>query len=382
MKSILEYTPSATRLIDFFYNSFITRFDKVANNEKFDIIFIGSNDLNNCDSILEYANIDTTYYIDSVTESSGFYGVYENTLQFKKKYNITSDKIVMICDVISDNDFTKLTDFKIFNSKYFPFYAYLTFTHDSFSVFNGHQLQVLENLPFTIDRKKLFTSRNGRHNEFRAYTLYKLFKDDLINDGLVSAFFYGSNNTIHKEYNDITYFNQYMDKEYWDTNVASKLPIKIDNFFLGWDENQNANISGNLHHNDIFKDAYIDLVTENIHYSPIIFEYNTLTEKSLKPFLFYQIPLFVTYPYNLKCLRDIGFDLFDDIIDNSYDLELDPKVRIDKIIRNLIKLKSIDLSNYFKDNKIRFINNRNLILKLAFSNGLNDTFKLINFLNI
>ena len=51
--------------------------------------------------------------------------------------------------------------------------------------------------------------------------------------------------------------------------------------------------------------------------------------------------LFVTYPYNLKCLRDIGFDLFDDIIDNSYDLELDPKVRIDKIISNLIKLKSI-----------------------------------------
>ena len=79
-------------------------------------------------------------------------------LQFKKKYKIASDKIVMICDVISDNDFDKLIEFKIFNSKYFPFYAYLTFTHDSFSVFNGHQLQVLENLPFTIDRKKLFFS--------------------------------------------------------------------------------------------------------------------------------------------------------------------------------------------------------------------------------
>jgi hypothetical protein len=78
----------------------------------------------------------------------------------------------------------------------------------------------------------------------------------------------------------------------------------------------------------------------------------------------------------------MGFDLFDDILDNSYDLELDPKVRIDKIITNLINLKSVDLNDYFKNNKIRFINNRNLILKLAFSNGLNDTFKLINFLNI
>ena len=86
MKSILEYTSSATRLIDFFYNSFITRINNVIKDEKFDIIFIGSNDLNNCDSILEYTKSDTTYYIDSVTESSGFYGVYENVLQFKKKY--------------------------------------------------------------------------------------------------------------------------------------------------------------------------------------------------------------------------------------------------------------------------------------------------------
>jgi hypothetical protein len=45
------------------------------------------------------------------------------------------------------------------------------------------------------------------------------------------------------------------------------------------------------------------------------------------------------------------------------------------IFRDMLNLLS-------KNNKIRFINNRNLILKLAFSNGLNDTFKLINFLNI
>ena len=32
--------------------------------------------------------------------------------------------------------------------------------------------------------------------------------------------------------------------------------------------------------------------------------------------------------------------------------------------------------------KHRFINNRNLIFKLAFSDGLNDVFRFINFLNI
>jgi hypothetical protein len=78
----------------------------------------------------------------------------------------------------------------------------------------------------------------------------------------------------------------------------------------------------------------------------------------------------------------MGFDLFDDILDNSYDEIEDPKQRIDIALSNLIKLKDIDLSNYFEENKIRFINNRNLIFKLAFSDGLNDIFRFINFMNI
>lgn len=381
MKRILEYTPSATRLIDFFYKNLITSTDKATPNEKFDVVFIGSNNLNECSDLLSYTTEDTIYYIDSVTESSGFYGVYENTLNFKKRFNLKTEKVVLICDVISDNDFTKLTDFIVFNSKYFPFYAYLTFTYDSFSVFNGNQFQIMQNLPFNSNRKKLFVSRNGRFNEFRAYTLYQLFKEDLINDSILSAFFYGSNKTIHKDFTDVVYFNQFMEKDYWD-NITSKLPISIDRFFLGWDENENADISGELHHTDIFSNGYIDLVTENIHYNNIPFEYNTLTEKSLKPFLLYQLPIFITYKGNLDCLRKLGFDLFDDILDNSYDLIEEPKQRIDIALSNLTKLKHIDLSTYFETNKMRFINNRNLIFKLAFSDGLNDIFRFTNFLNI
>jgi hypothetical protein len=379
MKKILEYSYGSTRLISFFYKNLITTIDKA--NETYDIIFIGSNHLNECDDILSYTNSNTTFYIDSVTESSGFYGVCENTINFKKRFELDSNKVVLICDVISDNDFDKITQFKIFNSKYFSFYAYLTFTQDSFSVFNGNQLQILNNLLMKSERNNLFVSRNGRFNEFRGYTIYKLFKHNLIDKGIVPISFYGDNQTIHRDFNDIVYFKQFMDKQYWDM-IASKFPIKIDNFFLGWYENESADVSGELHHNDIFSNAYIDLVTENINYSPKIFEYNTLTEKSLKPFLFYQLPLFVTYSNNLKCLRNMGFDLFDDILDNSYDLIEDPKERIDCIISNLDKLKNEDLKSYFEKNKLRFIHNRNLIFKLAFSDVLSDIFKLINFMNI
>lgn len=233
MTSILEYTPSATRLINFFCKNLITSFQNKSSIQKFDAIFIGSNNLNECDDLLNYSTEDTIYYIDSVTESSGFYGVYQSTLNFKKRFNIPSDKVVLICDAVSDNDFEKLNNFKIFNSKYFPFYAYLTFTRDSFSIFNGNQFEILQNLPFKSNRQKLFVSRNGRFNEFRAYTLYQLFKHNLIDDGIISAFFYGCNKTIHKDFSDIIYFKEYMDKEYWDS-ITLKLPISIDRFFLGW----------------------------------------------------------------------------------------------------------------------------------------------------
>ena len=78
----------------------------------------------------------------------------------------------------------------------------------------------------------------------------------------------------------------------------------------------------------------------------------------------------------------MGFDLFDDILDNSYDLIEDPKERIDCIISNLDRLKNENLKLYFEKNKLRFIHNRNLIFKLAFSDGVTDIFKLINFMNI
>jgi hypothetical protein len=74
--------------------------------------------------------------------------------------------------------------------------------------------------------------------------------------------------------------------------------------------------------------------------------------------------------------------LFDDILDNSYDLIEDPKERIDVALSNLIRLKDVDLGKYFEENKLRFINNRNLLFKFAFSDGIIDILKFINFLNI
>jgi len=53
-----------------------------------------------------------------------------------------------------------------------------------------------------------------------------------------------------------------------------------------------------------------------------------MTEKSYKCFALFQIPLWLA-PYRaVNCYRDLGFDVFDDIVDHGYDLEPDPEKRI------------------------------------------------------
>lgn len=63
-----------------------------------------------------------------------------------------------------------------------------------------------------------------------------------------------------------------------------------------------------------------------------------MTEKSYKCFALFQIPIWLA-PYRaVECYRNLGFDVFDDIIDHGYDLELDPRKRIDMVVAQIEKI--------------------------------------------
>jgi hypothetical protein len=94
---------------------------------------------------------------------------------------------------------------------------------------------------------------------------------------------------------------------------------------------------------------------------------NSFTEKSMKPFVWGQVPLFNTVYNNLKYIRKLGFDLFDDIIDHSYDLIEDPIARIDAVVNQLEKIcqwSIDDCIDYKKQNMARFIKNRTIAQEL------------------
>jgi hypothetical protein len=107
------------------------------------------------------------------------------------------------------------------------------------------------------------------------------------------------------------------------------------------------------------RDSYINLVSETDHKTNGnlgLF----LTEKSLKPFLYQQIPLFLAPPGTVAHYKEIGFDLFDDIIDHAYDVETDLDNRCKLVFNQLLKAKNIDFETYFKINEYRLRHNYDL----------------------
>ena len=72
-----------------------------------------------------------------------------------------------------------------------------------------------------------------------------------------------------------------------------------------------------VHH---YRDSKISLVTE----TSMGREIERITEKTLKPLALGQPCITIGHPHSLALARELGYDTFDDCIDNSYDTKMDP----------------------------------------------------------
>lgn len=113
-----------------------------------------------------------------------------------------------------------------------------------------------------------------------------------------------------------------------------------------------------------FFSAMVNIIcetTENDHH-PI-----NLSEKTFKAFAWHQIPIWHASPGHAKVARNLGFDLFDDIINHDYDNITTYNERTDKLIDSL----TIFRNNYPDVNKLRIDiynrleNNNKLLAKLV-----------------
>ena len=82
--------------------------------------------------------------------------------------------------------------------------------------------------------------------------------------------------------------------------------------------------------------SYINITTETNYESPYIVH---ITEKTFNAFNFYQIPIFVATYQHVKYLTELyGFDMFDDLVNHSYDDEIDNGKRLFMIIDEIKRL--------------------------------------------
>ena len=153
------------------------------------------------------------------------------------------------------------------------------------------------------------------------------------------------------------------DYSFLPEKYLNKFPMFIDGLILG--QEQYKGISPDIHgafvnivHETSFDESYSYMTFHNI-----IWHQPCITEKSIKPMAWGQIPIFIACKNHDSYMREFGFDLFDDIIDHSYNQELDPEKRIILAINSLEKLcsKPIEYWQQFKAENIqRFVKNREL----------------------
>lgn len=370
---ILAKNKTSSRLFSFFVSD-ISYVDELTFNKKFKDVIVPSNDWDITSFI---NNIDKTanIFVDFVTESGNFHSSSVDITNGIKKL-LPDCNVICISDVIGGDlsSFAEKNNLKILNSPYLSFYGFLAFTEDSFSLFVNNQFSMLKDYKFNSKRNNLLTSRNGRFNSHRVYTIYKLFKENLHNNLISALFYHDSKPESGLESVDSIYLEK-IDSKFYNENISSKIPITIDGL-VEW-QSEGYDLKGDMHHNFDLFDSYIDIVTENVCYVPNnIFELVTITEKSIKPFLYFQIPIFVTQPHHAKCLKNLGFDLFEDVFPLDYDSKSDV-TRIDSIIKLIKEKEKFNFEKFFSENKNRFLHNKNLCLQYAYSNGLDVLLNLI-----
>lgn len=241
-------------------------------------------------------------------------------------------------------------------------------------------LKMLESKWILEKKGKFFMTRNRNPKSHRLVLIANLFLNNIIHD--VNWSLIPNEGVKSKNYED--FFN----KEFIDENKKIfdyiETTKKEDDFEKGngWINLDNGEFihQKDFHliyqipeHSPSFENSYFNIVTESTYKSK--FNNIHITEKSLRPFYFYQFPIFVATPHHIKFLKkDYNFDLFDDIIDHSYDNEINDKKRMEMVVSEIKRIHNNKefFIEFYKNNRDRFEYNRKVFLERGFSAKKSD----------
>jgi hypothetical protein len=209
----------------------------------------------------------------------------------------------------------------------------------------GYLCELFEENDFdsTKIRKHKFLSPNRTMEKAQRTMLgYFALKYGFLNDGLftfIQKLPKDRLSSIVKQVYDDTVENI----EKYTSELELMLPYEDDTTEVPADKKQAFGVRNNK--KEWYENSYFHLVTETF-FGPNVF----LSEKIFKPISNLQ-PFIVFGDYlTLAELRKLGFKTFEPFIDESYDLEKDPKKRMLLLEKELIKLKNMpieELHNWY-----------------------------------
>ena len=141
--------------------------------------------------------------------------------------------------------------------------------------------------------------------------------------------------TVDKIYN--TVISVYPDtswEDIYDYIYTTKNKL-LDGEHIDLNINQAFNYSDSLY--IVHSQAYFQLVTETWYWTNSLFQ----SEKIFQPIVMLQPFIVCGSPYLIQVMRDLGYDTFDDIIDHSYDKELNHSKRMQLLFYELKRLCKI-----------------------------------------
>lgn len=200
---------------------------------------------------------------------------------------------------------------------------------------------------------KKFLCFNGRPDTHRWYTLQKLYDEKLLDSGFISFL-----NRYGQIENQVS-FDKF--QTLYSGNVDYARSIFLNKTLLTLDKsNEQIHKNDRTHSDFLYINTSISLITETYADSrPGCF----ITEKSWKAIANCHIPVWIAQKGIVSAFKNMGYDVFDDIIDQSYDRISDPSKRWDAAIQSLKTYLDEDLK--FENSLVeRLLNNQRKFLDL------------------
>jgi len=227
-----------------------------------------------------------------------------------------------------------------------------------------------------LDSNKIFLSLNRNNRTHRIYLISLILGLGLENNGMISCMF------SSRPINDLGWkFNTsnilLKDVFIKGNNKMSGNLFDIKNNKKIYENNDNDNFSN---YQNVLKKYYYNTFIEIISETSFTESSFLITEKTQNCFYGCNFPIWISSKGTVSYLRNLGFDVFDDIIDHSYDDIDNPIERIYHAINNnILILTDIDLvKQLWIKNQCRFRSNIKFLQNEFYNKLYNQVEKKFN----